>query len=109
MPVFHDANFDFGEVRKTFDVLKMAQFHIECCNRDTSSWCMDAMYCENSDDDFKQCLAHRGDPKTWRDNRNAYALPGVMNFVRKLPMFQEVGCEKVVAGVIKYKIKHTHT
>ena len=90
MPVSHAVNFDFGEVRKTFDVLKMAQFHIECCNRDTSSWCMDAMYCENSDDDFKQCLAHRGDPKTWRDNCNAYALPGVMNFVRKLPMFQQV-------------------
>ena len=33
------------------------------------------------------CRAHRGDPRTWRPNANATALPAVSAFARRLPCF----------------------
>jgi hypothetical protein len=64
---------------------------LELCDRDTSTWCGDAFVSYSGADDFKQCRAHRGDPCTWRHNGNALRLPGVINFVRKLPFFEQTG------------------
>jgi hypothetical protein len=43
---------------------------IELCDRDTSTWCGDAFVALTPDDDFKNCRAHRGDPKV-RDTPTA--------------------------------------
>ena len=64
---------------------------IELCDRDTSSWCMDAFYSCSPKDDFKKCRSYRGDPRTWRPNHNARALPKVIEFVRQLPFFERTG------------------
>ena len=64
---------------------------IELCDRDTSTWCQDVFRALNGKDDFRQCRGHRGDPKTWRPNTNAFLLPGVESFARKLPFFSQIG------------------
>ena len=60
---------------------------LELADRDTSCWCADAFVSRGPADDFKLCRAHRGDPRTWRPNANATALPAVSAFARRLPCF----------------------
>ena len=64
---------------------------LELADRDTSCWCADAFVSRGPADDFKLCRAHRGDPRTWRPNANATALPAVSAFARRLPCFDRVG------------------
>lgn len=72
------------------DGLKYASA-VELCDRDTSGWCLDVFHAFNGRDDFKQCRAHRGDPNTWRPNANSHVLPGVVDFVKRLPFFEATG------------------
>ena len=39
----------------------------------------------------RQCRAHRGDPNTWRANGNSFLLPGVVEFIKRLPFFEQTG------------------
>jgi len=63
---------------------------IQFCDRDTSTWCSTDMFVAMSGkDDFRQCRAHRGDNKTWRPNKNAFEVPGILEFVRTALPFCE--------------------
>ena len=64
---------------------------IELCDRDTSTWCQDEFQSLSSKDDFRVCRGHRGDPRTWKKNANAFLLPGVIDFVKSLPFFSQTG------------------
>mmetsp|Transcript_13707 Transcript_13707/g.27325 ORF Transcript_13707/g.27325 Transcript_13707/m.27325 type:complete len:288 (+) Transcript_13707:225-1088(+) len=65
---------------------------LEFCDRDTSTWCVSDVFVPYSgNDDFRQCRGHRGDARTWRPNKNAFEIPGVMEFVRSLPFFTSTG------------------
>ncbi|GMH67931.1 hypothetical protein TrRE_jg487, partial [Triparma retinervis] len=66
---------------------------IQFCDRDTSTWCVSDVFVPMSGrDDFRQCRGHRGDNRTWKPNRNAFELPGVLQFVKEeLPFFESTG------------------
>ena len=69
---------------------------VELCDRDTSAWCMDAFYARGPKDDFKKCRAYRGDPRTWRPNHNARALPGVADRLRRLGLLERMGKTAII-------------
>lgn len=71
---------------------------IELADRDTSTWCEDAFCARSTQDDFKQCRAHRGDPRTWRSNANASRLGELTEFARSLPFFERVGKVAVIVN-----------
>ena len=69
---------------------------VELCDRDTSAWCADAFYARGPKDDFKKCRAYRGDPRTWRPNHNARALPGVGDRLRRLGLLERMGKTAII-------------
>ena len=60
----------------------------ELCDKDASHW---EPAPRDEEEAFAMCRRRRGCERTWRPNANGEALPGVADFLARLPVFSSTG------------------